>query len=91
MRTFWVDELLISPSVRTKIREKHKVTAAEVEGAVVRVSGLQAWTDNDPDRGLRWLVRISVRSWSYLVVLYPLDEPDVYALATAFPVLRSAR
>ena len=41
--------------------------------------------------GFRWLVRVTVRSASYLVALYPLDEPDVYALATAFPVQRGAR
>ncbi len=91
MCTFWVEELVISPRVRTKIRESHGVSSHEVEKAVVRVQGLQAWEDEHPDHGFRWLVRVTVRSASYLVVLHPLDEPDVYALATAFPVQRGAR
>jgi hypothetical protein len=56
-------------------------------GAAASQSGLNAWADWDEERGLRWLVTLSIRRQKWVAVLYPADEydPDVFALGSCYP------
>lgn len=77
--------LHISPRTAQKIINVHHVHPDEVRDAVVCRSGLNARSDWDEDRGLRWFVEANIRGQRWQVVLYPADEydPDVFALAAA--------
>lgn len=51
------------------------------------VRGLSHAWDDDPERGRRALVEVTIRGKRCLVVLYPVADPsgDVYALGSAYP------
>lgn len=53
---------------------------------MVCVAGLRFTWDDDPERGRRALVEVSIRNNPVLVVLYPVSDPmgDVYALGSAY-------
>lgn len=80
----WVGVLRISPAVRSKLASKHHLVADEVAAAVERIPGLRCGWDDDPDRGLRALVRVTVRGRAVLVVLYPTSETGVWNLGSAY-------
>jgi hypothetical protein len=82
----WVAKLLISEAVAKKIDSRHHLTPDQVREAVVCVVGLTyAWND-DPERGVRALVEVTVGSRRVLIVLYPVADPmgDVFALGSAY-------
>jgi hypothetical protein len=83
----WVARLIISQATRTKLLSKHNLDADEVFDAIVCVAGLRYDWDDDPERGLRALVEVSIRGVTVIVVLYPVEDPagDVYALGSAYP------
>jgi hypothetical protein len=86
MPQIWVAVLHISPRTAQKIINRHDVHPNEVRDALVCQSGLNAWTDWDKKRGLRWLVKVSIRHQKWVAVLYPADEydPDVFALGSCY-------
>ncbi|MFF7130785.1 hypothetical protein ACFZBZ_00425 [Streptomyces sp. NPDC008196] len=89
MTTFiWVAELIISDKTEEKIVSRHQITADEVRDAIVCVTGLPFRWDDDPDRGRRAVMRVEVRNVTYLMVLYPVDDPmgDVWSLGSAYPI-----
>ncbi|BBZ49838.1 hypothetical protein BST25_21410 [Mycobacterium heidelbergense] len=51
--------------------------------ALICQSGLNAWTDWDEDRGLRWIIEVYIRSRRWEAVLYDYD-PDVFALVSCY-------
>ena len=83
----WVARLIISPATEAKLSSRHGLAADEVRDAVVCVRGLQYVWNDDPVRGRRAFVDVSIRARPVLVVLYPVLDPlgDVYALGSAYP------
>lgn len=86
--TIWVAELRVSPATAHKLSAVHKLDAEDVREAVHCVSGLPFSWDDDPDRGLRAIVRVDVGGRRRHVVLYPVDDPmgDVWNLGSAYLV-----
>ncbi len=87
MPRIWVADLKISRATAEKISGKHGIAGQEVREAVECVPGLLATWDNDPERGLRALVMVSIRG-PVLVVLYPRFADaygDAYRLGSAYP------
>lgn len=84
--SLWVAKLLVSDATAKKIDSLHHVTKDEVRDAVVCVEGLQYAEDDDPERGWRALVQVTMGNRKVLVVLYPVDDPmgNVYALGSAY-------
>ena len=80
---FVVSELYVSYLTEQKLIHKHQITVQEVEDALVGVRGLRGSWDNDPDRGLRMLVKVTIRGRRTLVVLYPRDDPTEWNLGSA--------
>ena len=77
----------IDDDVRRKIDALHFVTWQEVRDEVVTVSGLNAWKDEDDQRGLRWYVKFWIRNRDYLAVLRPHRvDTDRYKLLTCYEV-----
>ncbi len=89
-QTIWVARLQISCRTADKISNRHGLQDDEIRDAVVCVQGLPFAWDDDPDRGLRALVRIKIQGSVVLVVLYPVDDPtgDVWNLGSAYRVNR---
>jgi hypothetical protein len=83
----WVARLIVSARTAEKLTSRHGLDWQEVHDAVVGVHGLHSVWDDDPDRGRRALVEITIRGKRCLVVLYPVADPseDVYALGSAYP------
>jgi hypothetical protein len=83
----WVARLIISARTAGKLISRHGVDCHEVRDAVVGVRGLRYVWDDDPSRGRRALVEVTIRGRLCLVVLYPVADPsgDVYALGSACP------
>jgi len=82
----WVAQLAISERTAQKIEHKHGVTPGEVRDAVCCVKGLNAWSEDHIDHGLRWFVRVAIRGGMHLVVLYPSPyDSDVFALGSCYP------
>lgn len=84
--SLWVARLLISDATVKKIDSLHHVTEEQVREAVVCVAGLPYAWDDDPERGLRALVEVTIGNRRVLIVLYPVDDPmgDVFALGSAY-------
>ena len=77
----WVAILEWSKATATKLSVVHGLQADEVESAVQCRSNLEYVWDEDPDRGLRALVEVRIRSQIFTVVLYPRGD-DVYSLGS---------
>lgn len=82
--SFSVSELYVSNRTEQKIIQKHSITVDEVSEAIEGVVGLRGRWDDDKDRGLRMLVRVTIRGRSALIVLYPRDEPTEWNLGSAY-------
>jgi hypothetical protein len=82
--TFVVSELYVSHATAQKLLHKHQITVQEVEDAVVNEPGLRGSWDNDPIRGLRMLVEVTIRGRRALVVLYPRDDPTEWNLGSGY-------
>ena len=82
----WVAKLLVSDATAKKIDSLHHVTEDEVRDAVVCVEGLSYSLDDNPERGLRALVNVTICNRYVLIVLYPVNDPmgNVYALGSAY-------
>ncbi|WP_225319722.1 hypothetical protein [Micromonospora aurantiaca (nom. illeg.)] len=78
--------LNISPRTAEKIIQLHDLTPDEVRQAVQCVPGLDFGWHHHPERGLRAIVRVEIRSRPVLVVLYDAEDPvgDVYNLGSAY-------
>jgi len=85
--SLWIAELIISPQVQAKIRERHNLDPAELRQAIVAVPGLTFKERSDPPRGPRKYVETSVGNVRVLCALYPVEHPlgDVYTLGSAYP------
>jgi hypothetical protein len=83
----WVARLIISARTAGKLTSRHGLDWQEVHDAIVGVRGLRYVWDDDPERGRRALVEVTIRGRLCLVVLYPVADPsgDVYALGSAYP------
>lgn len=88
--TIWVARLQISPRTADKISTRHGLQVNDVRDAVQGVEGLPFVWNDDPDRGLRAIVRVKIRGRVILVVLYPTDDPigDVWNLGSAYQANR---
>lgn len=87
LRGLWVAELLISDRTAQKLAGRHGLEADEVRRAVACVPDLVYTWDDDPDRGLRAIVRITVGARTVLVVLYPHPlGDDIFHLGSAYPI-----
>lgn len=86
--TIWVAVLRISDRTARKIIADHGLYPAEVRDAVVCRPRLRFAWDHDPERGLRALVKVSIRERERLVVLYPTEDPmgDVWNLGSAYSI-----
>ncbi len=84
--SLWVAVLHISEATAQKLSGRHNVDANDVRDAIECVSGLSYTWDDDPGRGLRALVEITIGKSRVVAVLYPVDDPvgDVYALGSAY-------
>jgi hypothetical protein len=82
----WVARLNVSRRTAEKINSVHSMTEHEVRSAVECVEGLQFSWDDDPARGLRAIVKTSIRNRPVLVVLYPAWDPvgDAWNLGSAY-------
>lgn len=80
----WIAELQVSDRTAQKLIHKHRITVEEVESATVGVPGLQGAWDNDPERGRRLLLLVTIRGRQALVVLYPTSDPYVWNLGSAY-------
>lgn len=87
-RALWVAVLNISPRTAQKITEKHRLDPEDVRAAVQTVAGLEYVWDDDPERGLRAIVRVVIHGGPVLVVLYPVEHPlgGVFHLGSAYPL-----
>jgi hypothetical protein len=83
----WVARLINSARTAEKLTSRHGLDWREVHDAIVCVRGLSYVWDDDPERGRRALVEVTIRGRLCLVVLYPVADPsgDVYALGSAYP------
>lgn len=68
-------ELSISRRTAQKITQVHGITEGELRDAVECVQGLDGRWDDDPERGRRALIDVTVRGRSATVVLYPATHP----------------
>lgn len=86
-KPLWVARLIISQATCVKLSSKHNLEPDDVRDAIVCVAGLDYQWDDDPQRGLRALVRANIRGVTVIAVLYPVLDPsgDVYALGSAYP------
>lgn len=82
--SFRVAVLRVSYQTEQKLIHKHQITVDEVESALVNVPGLRGSWDDDPDRGLRLLVAVTIRGRRALVVLYPTEDPTEWNLGSAY-------
>lgn len=82
--SFRVAVLWASYQTEQKLIHKHQMTVEEVEGVLVNVPGLRGSWDDDPERGLRLLVWVTIRGRRALVVLYPTDDPTEWNLGSAY-------
>jgi hypothetical protein len=84
--TVWVAHLSISRRIANKITQIHGITEVEVRDAVVCVLGLYGRWDDDPERGRRAVIDVTVRDRPTTVVLYPLQHPmgDAWKLASVY-------
>lgn len=80
----WVARLIISSRVAEKITSKHGLQVADLRAAVVGIARLGGRWDDDPERGRRFLLVVSIGSDEVLLVLYPTEERDVWKLGSAY-------
>ena len=85
----WVARLIISARTAEKLTSRHGLEWQEVHDAIVGVRGLRYVWDDDPERGRRALVEVTIRGRLCLVVLYPVADPsgDEYALGKRLPAM----
>lgn len=86
--TIWVAVLHISDRTAQKISGAHGLEPNEIRDAIVCVPGLPFVWDNHSDRGLRALLKVSIRGRERLIVLYPAADPagDAWNLASAYSI-----
>jgi hypothetical protein len=86
-RSLWVASLIISEATAEKLSAKHGLDPREVRAEIVGVAGLKYVWHDDPERGRRALVEISIGDRRCVAVLYPVDDAagDSYALGSAYP------
>lgn len=82
----WVAELRISDATRRKIAARHHLDADDVRREIQCVSRLPYRWDEDPERGLRAIIEISVGGRRVDVVVYPQGD-DIWNLGSAYPDL----
>lgn len=86
MPTIWIARLLVSARTAQKLVARHRLDAEQVRLAVECVAGLEyAWED-EPLRGRRAILKVTIDDQRVLVVLYPADDPlgDVWNLGSAY-------
>ena len=84
----WVAELRISRQTWEKIQNQHRLSGYDVREAVEHKLHRAVWDDN-PERGLRALIQVTVLNKRVLVVLYPRPADaygDSYALGSAYTI-----
>lgn len=86
MTTVWVAELSISRRTVQKITQLHGITEEELREAVQCVRGLYGRWDDDPERGRRALIDVTVRGRPVAVVLYPAEHRmgDAWTLGSVY-------
>jgi hypothetical protein len=82
--SFTISELYVSYLTEQKLIHKHQISVDEVEQAIVGVRGLSGAWDDDPERGRRLIVRVTIRTKRAIVVLYPRDDPSEWNLGSAY-------
>lgn len=82
----WVAQLYVSAKTAQKLIHKHRLTVEEIEDAVVCRSGLLFAWHAHPERGIRALVEVTIRSQRVIVVLYPAHgtPDDCWNLGSAY-------
>jgi hypothetical protein len=87
-RTIWVARLHISPRTAAKLSTWHQLSADEVRDAVECLPGLPFRWDLHPSRGLRAIVKTTIRGRPALVVLYPAPDPfgDAWNLGSTYHI-----
>jgi hypothetical protein len=92
METIWVARLRVSTATAAKLSSLHCLDADEIRQAIVCVQGLPVRLDHHEERGLRALVRVTIRGKKVLVVLYPRNadalNDDEWNLGSAYIVSR---
>ncbi len=83
-RTFVVAVLYVSYRTEQKLIQRHQITMQDVEDAILNVRGLHGSWDNDPERGPRLLIRVTIRGRRALIVLYPTINPTEWNLGSAY-------
>lgn len=86
--SIWVAHLKISRATAAKIAHKHGITGQEVKDAVECVRGIPFTWNDDPERGRRAILLVSIRGFPVEVVLYPRATDaygDTWALGSAYP------
>ncbi len=83
--SIWVAELWISDRTAHKIMGRG-VHADELRQEIVCVAGLPFTWDDDPERGRRAILQVSMHGRRWLVVLYPVAHPmgDVWNLGSVY-------
>jgi hypothetical protein len=81
----WVAEIRISERTAAKVQSLHNLDVKDIRDAVVCRTGLPFKWDEDPERGLRAIVKCQIGGREALVVLYPIGD-DVYHLGSAYPL-----
>lgn len=86
MPSVWIAELLISERTAQKIRHRHDIEPDELRDALVCVAGLIGRWDDDPERGRRALIDVTIRDRLATVVLYPRRHPmgDAWAVGSVY-------
>lgn len=76
----------ISRRTAQKITQLHGITEVEVRDAVECVRGLYGRWDDDPERGRRAVIDVTVRARPVTVVLYPAEHPmgDAWKLGSVY-------
>ncbi len=83
---FWVSVLRINDVVAGKLGSKHGLRPDDVRQAVECRRGLRATADVDPERGLRFLLTMTIQRRRVILVLRPVsNDVDVYRLVSAYP------
>jgi hypothetical protein len=81
-RPLWVARVLISPRTAQKVAQRHGIDVDALRDAIVCVEGLPYVWDEDPGRGPRAIISVSIMAKPCYVVLYPTNDPDIYRLGS---------
>lgn len=86
-RRLWIARLIISDATKQKLSALHGLDWHDVNEALIGVSGLRYFWEDDAERGVRAIVQTTIRGRQCEAVLYPVNDPfgDTYALGSAYP------